>query len=96
MKITIDGTTIRTESDVHDLFASRLDFGPHYGRNLDALWDRLSTDVERPLTVVWRNSKASAAALGPDRFNKIREVLIKVMRQDESFGWDDRFAVRFE
>ncbi|EOG8017508.1 barstar family protein [Enterobacter ludwigii] len=30
------------------MYAS-LDFVPYYGRNLDALWDRLSTDVERPV-----------------------------------------------
>ncbi|MCK6885045.1 barstar family protein [Enterobacter roggenkampii] len=29
--------------------SASLDFGPYYGRNLDALWDRLSTDVERPV-----------------------------------------------
>ncbi|WP_246842940.1 barstar family protein [Allokutzneria sp. NRRL B-24872] len=72
-----------------------LDLGPYYGANLDALWDRLSTDVERPVRIVWRNSELSERALGADRFEKVREVLRGVEARDRSLGWLDRFVVRF-
>jgi ribonuclease inhibitor len=96
VRVTIDGSLIRSESDLHDALAGELDFGPYYGRNLDALWDRLSTDVERPVELIWENSGASKAILGVEVFEKISSVLIRVMDQDESFGLDERFTVRFE
>ncbi|MEU3188129.1 barstar family protein [Streptomyces sp. NPDC006923] len=96
MRVTIDGSQIRSESDIHDALSRKLDFGPYYGRNLDALWDRLSADVERPVELIWEHSEASKAALGIEVFERFSSVLIRVMDQDESFGLDERFTVRFE
>lgn len=50
--ITIDCTKLVDEASVHDTFASALEFPPHYGRNLDALYDLLSTYPETELTLV--------------------------------------------
>ncbi|XVV39309.1 barstar family protein [Streptomyces sp. CA-100214] len=96
MRVTIDGSLIQSESDLHDALARELDFGPFYGRNLDALWDRLSTDVERPIEILWENFEVSKALLGVAACEKISSVLIRVMDQDESFGLDDKLTVRFE
>jgi ribonuclease inhibitor len=96
VRITIDGSLIWSESDLHDFLVRKLDFGPYYGRNLDALWDRLSTDVERPVELVWESSEDSKDHLGIELFEKISSVLIRVMDQDESFGLDDKFTVCFE
>jgi len=93
MILEIDGRQIKEEADFHRILAKELDLGPYYGRNLDALWDRLSTDVERPVTLIWHHSAESKANLG-DVFDKIVRVLARTQQQDESFGWDDRF--RFE
>lgn len=93
MIVEIDGRIIREEADFHRELASALDFGPYYGRNLDALWDRLSTDVERPVALIWNYSAESRASLG-ETFDKIVQVLSRVQKQDEAFGWDERF--RFE
>lgn len=57
--IIIDGRNIHTESDVHSILAELMDFGPYYGRNLDSLWDRLSTDIERPIKITWHHSDLS-------------------------------------
>jgi ribonuclease inhibitor len=96
MRVVLNGNEVRSESDFHDALAVQLDFGPYYGRNLDALWDRLSADVERPVELVWKNSTLSRRSMGDETFNKLSEVLLKVMRMDESYGWDDRFTVAFE
>jgi ribonuclease inhibitor len=96
MRIVIDGARIHSESDLHDLLSMKLDFGPYYGRNLAALWDRLSTDVERPVELIWMNFKASKDLLGAETAEQIASVLTRVMEQDDSFGWDDKFTVRFE
>ena len=55
MLLEIDGCEVRTEADLHILLARALDFGPYYGANLDALWDRLSRDVP----VVWTDWQVS-------------------------------------
>ncbi|RKH35805.1 barstar family protein [Corallococcus sicarius] len=90
MLVELDGAAIRSERDFHEQLAKKLEFGPYYGRNLDALWDRLSADVERPVRLVWRDSHVSRQALG-GRFDDIVVVLRRVVAQDEGFGWTDRF-----
>jgi ribonuclease inhibitor len=95
MRVTINGALIRSESDLHDTLAQQLDFGPYYGRNLDALWDRLATDVERPVEIVWEESETSRTLLGPDVFEKIKSVLVRVMDQDKSLGLSKKFTVSF-
>lgn len=96
MRVTIDGTTIRSEADLHALLAQELDFGPYYGHNLDALWDRLTTDVERPVELIWQNAGASRAQLGAELFDRISALLERVARRDESYEENRRLTVRFE
>ncbi|MGW0702286.1 barstar family protein [Streptomyces sp. NPDC002867] len=96
MRVEIDGAAIHSEVDLHEFLSRALDFGPYYGANLSALWDRLSTDVERPVEIVWKKSELSRLALGESEFEKIRDLLLRVQSQDQSFGWRDRFSVTFE
>lgn len=63
-EIILDGKKIENESEFHSVMSDLLNFGPYYGRNLDALWDRLSTDVERPVKIIWLNSDLSRNNLG--------------------------------
>ncbi|WP_406364791.1 barstar family protein [Streptomyces sp. NBC_01546] len=96
MRIEIDGAAILSQRDLHEFLSRALDFGPYYGANLSALWDRLSTDVERPVEIVWKESELSRRALGESEFEKIRDLLLRVQSQDESFGLSHRFSVTFE
>lgn len=89
-KVILDGSKIESESDFHKTISELLDFGPYYGRNLDALWDRLSTDVERPIEVIWLNSEKSRECLG-ECFYKIVETFEKTKQQDIKFNWDEKF-----
>ncbi|EOC1315379.1 barstar family protein, partial [Cronobacter turicensis] len=63
-EIILDGKKIENESEFHSVMSDLLNFGPYYGRNLDALWDLLSTDVERPVKIIWLNSDLSRNNLG--------------------------------
>ncbi|MFF7943599.1 barstar family protein [Nocardia gamkensis] len=95
MRVTIDGTLIRTRADLHHALWAPLDFGPYYGHNLNALWDRLTTDVERPVEIVWENSGISRELMGVEAFEAIASVLIRAAEQDHSNPVGNRLTVRF-
>lgn len=52
-KILLDGRRMENPAQTHDYLKETLDFADHYGENLDALWDEL-TSLGRPVTVVFR------------------------------------------
>lgn len=92
MRVRLDGNRVRSERNFHREIAALLDFGPYYGANLDALWDRLSTDVPRPVHLVWAAAEMSRAAMGRPAFDRIEHVLRRTVEQDAAFGWTDRFT----
>jgi ribonuclease inhibitor len=95
MKVIIDGNDIHTEEEFHKKISDALGFPSHYGKNLDALWDVLSTDIERPVTLIWKNSASSQAAMG-ESFGKIVDILKKVVVQDIEWELDEKFDVVIE
>ncbi|AEX52521.1 Barstar, RNAse (barnase) inhibitor [Rahnella aquatilis CIP 78.65 = ATCC 33071] len=86
----LDGACVLSEKEFHSIISLSLNFGPYYGRNLDALWDRLSTDIERPVKIIWLSSELSKVGLG-NYFDKIIEVFERVKLQDLSFNWEEKF-----
>lgn len=90
-KIIIDGELINSERDFHAQIAEQLGVDVFYGRNLDALWDLLSSSIERPVELSWISSQKSVLALGR-RFDDIVETLRRVVEQDAQYGWEDRFS----
>jgi ribonuclease inhibitor len=95
MEIFIDGDVIKTEREFHRAFSSALGIDNFYGENLHALWDVLSASIERPATLIWKQSSKSRQALGKD-FDAIIDVLRRVEIQDEKFGWTDKFSFVLE
>lgn len=93
MNIEINGGDIQSEGDFHSEIASALNFPHHYGRNLDALWDVLTTDVERPIVLIWRDASSSKSALA-ERFDLIVELLRKVEQQDLDWGLKEKFELK--
>ncbi|MGE4802897.1 barstar family protein [Yersinia hibernica] len=89
-EVILDGASVETEPDFHKVMSTLLDFGPYYGKNLDALRDRLSNDVERPVTIVWLNSEQSKRCLG-ECFDKIVQIFEQTKQQDILFNWDEKF-----
>jgi ribonuclease inhibitor len=74
---TIDGKRIKSIDDMYDELSRQLNFPPHFGRNLDALYDVLSTDLAGPYKIIWHYPKESKAVLG-DQYEKIKAVLKEV------------------
>ncbi|AOR65482.1 barstar family protein [Pectobacterium wasabiae] len=89
-EIILDGEILNSEPEFHKAMSDLLDFFPYYGRNLDALRDRLSNDVERPVKIVWVNSNYSKRCLG-ECFNKIVQIFEQTKQQDIQFHWDEKF-----
>lgn len=89
-EIILDGTNIENEHDFHEVMSALLAFGPYYGGNLDALRDRLSNDVERPVTIIWLNSEQSKKYLG-ECFDRIVQIFEQTKQQDIQFKWDEKF-----
>ena len=59
MQLEIIGSKIYTEQDFHNQISKIFSIHDYYGNNLDALWDLLSTNVERPITLVWKDAMFS-------------------------------------
>lgn len=95
MKHILEGKAIKSELDFHDALAIGLSLPRHYGKNLDALWDALMSDLERPLVLVWRDSEQSRLALA-DRFDEIIAMLRRVEQQDVANGLEETFKLRLE
>jgi ribonuclease inhibitor len=92
--VVIDGREVDSAAAFHRIAARLLDFGPYYGRNLDALWDRLSRDVPRPVLLIWTYAAVSRRAMGEAAFNRIVNVLAAAQAEDAGRAATERF--RFE
>jgi ribonuclease inhibitor len=57
----VDLTGIGSLAEAYDRFQRTLELPDHFGRNLDALWDALTTDVAGPFAIVWSGSHALGA-----------------------------------
>lgn len=91
----LDGAVLGGVEDVHRALATALDFGPYYGYNLAALWDRLRLDVPRPVTIRWINSALSRQRLGAD-FDAVVRLFEDMKREDDDPGLIDRFSYSLE
>jgi ribonuclease inhibitor len=71
-----------TLDKVYDALQRQLALPRHFGRNLDALWDALTTDVPGPVTIEWRDP--ARAALG-DNYDRLVETLRDVAAERSDF-----------
>lgn len=81
---TLDGKTVRSLDDFYDQLSIRLSLPEHFGRNLDALWDVLSTDVEGPFEIVWKHTGDSKKLMGKD-FDRAVKLLKDLQKERKDF-----------
>jgi ribonuclease inhibitor len=96
MRIVVDGEIVKTEADLHALLDSKLNFGPYYGANLDALWDCLTGGASRPIELIWVNSHESKVNFGAERYEKIVSLLRDVSQRDKKSGRKETFTIKFD
>jgi ribonuclease inhibitor len=73
-----------TMDAIYSALQRQLDLPPHFGRNLDALWDALTTDVPGPVEIVWRDHARARIALGRD-YLRLIATLREVEKEREDF-----------
>lgn len=79
------GEKIRSFSDFYDEIARIFPLPQYFGRNLDALHDVLSTDIEGPFEIVWKSSSISKKALKKD-YSQITSLLKRVAKERDDFN----------
>ncbi|OBU84463.1 MULTISPECIES: barstar family protein [Chromobacterium] len=66
---------IVSQEQLFDELSRQLRLPPHFGRNLDALYDCLANDASGPFELVWRDTAESKQALGADLYATVLEIL---------------------
>jgi ribonuclease inhibitor len=83
-KVKLPGKSIRSLDEFYGEIARKLRFPDYFGRNLDALWDVLTTDVKGPVELAWEDSEVSKKSMGKD-FEKVAALLRDVVKEREDF-----------
>ena len=64
-RCVLDFAALDTVEAIYDTLADQLRLPAHFGRNLDALWDTLTTDLPGPIEIVLANESAAKPAMRP-------------------------------
>lgn len=64
--VFIDGKDLRTRNDLHSLLTKQLNFPTYYGRNLNSIYEVLSTDFRGDNIIKVKHVSLLKAKLGAD------------------------------
>ena len=83
-RCTLNGNAIRSLDDFYDRISTLKDMPEFFGRNLDALWDVLSIDIEGPFEIIWKKAEASKKLMGKD-FDRVVKLLRDLEKERDDF-----------
>ena len=83
-RCTLNGNAMRSLNDFYDRISTLKDMPKLFGRNLDALWDVLSIDVEGPFEIIWKKAEASKKFMGKD-FDRVVKLLRDLEKERPDF-----------
>ena len=84
-KYKLPGKSIHSLDEFYDEIGLLLNFPDHFGRNLDALWDLLTTDIKGPVELIWEESATSKKSMGKD-FARVSALLQDIEKEREDFA----------
>ncbi|MCP4409438.1 MAG: barstar family protein [Gammaproteobacteria bacterium] len=80
----LQGSRINSLEKAYQEMAREMAFPPHFGHNLDALWDVLTTEVTGPFEIIWEDAKQSQKKMGKD-YRRLLKLLKDLERTREDF-----------
>jgi ribonuclease inhibitor len=83
-KCALNGKTLRSLDDLYDQLSNELSLPKRFGRNLDALWDVLSTDVPGPFEIDWKHANESKIMMDKD-FDRVLKLLQELEKERGDF-----------
>jgi ribonuclease inhibitor len=83
-KYKLPGKSIQSLDRFYDEIALLFHFPDCFGRNLDALWDLLTTDIKGPVELIWEDSATSEKTMGKD-FARVSALLRDIEKEREDF-----------
>jgi ribonuclease inhibitor len=83
-KVSLDGKNIASLNDLYDQLSAGLSLPAHFGRNLDALWDVLSIEVEGPFEITWKHTTDSKKRMGKD-FDSVVKLFRDLKKERDDF-----------
>jgi ribonuclease inhibitor len=83
-KYKLSGKSIHSLDEFYNEIALHFNFPDYFGRNLDALWDLLTTDIKGPVELIWEESATSKKSMGKD-FTRVSALLQDIEKQREDF-----------
>lgn len=83
-RFVLDGNAVQSLNAFYDEIARKLPLPDYFGRNLDALADVLSTDIEGPFEIIWEHAGVSKKTMKAD-YTKIATVLKHVAAERNDF-----------
>ena len=82
--VVIDGSMMKTVEKTHDYLKMQLNLSEHYGKNLDALWDELST-YNQPLSMHITSCEVLENQLG-DYGLKLIDLFQEISKYNKEIG----------
>jgi ribonuclease inhibitor len=83
-RCVLNGHAVDSMESFYSEIAGQLPFPKYFGRNLDALWDVLTVDVEGPIEIIWNESQYSRGKMGKE-FEKLFALLKEVEKERKDF-----------
>ena len=83
-RCTLDGKIIGSLDDLYDQLSIRFSLPEHFGHNLDALWDVLSTDVQGSFEIAWKHAGDSRKLMGRD-FDRAVKLMKELQKERDDF-----------
>jgi ribonuclease inhibitor len=83
-KYKLPGKSIHSLDEFYDEIALLFLFPDYFGRNLDALWDLLTTDIKGPVELIWEDSATSKQFMGKD-FTRVSALLRDLVEKRKDF-----------